>query len=464
MFDTTRRRMMGGALLGAGTVLGGLGLAARAQTLTAKGRILLDGYADLPNGLVEAVNFPLIEAIHGRRSRRFAKGATIPDGPLAFTSRHEPAPLTDLEQMILLSSVAGNTGWLNLFAFNRNYAPKIPNYQGAAGGRTFPSSAGFHTSEIFFTDDNGTYFLPTRDMHPVTQGTQTDLKTWVEAHRARIVKLSDQRLNLPREAAHMEMHNTWCANVPGSTLVIPVADVAQHMVLTLAYLVQNGACIYDDINNRPIPGMERFANLVAVDTPYPLSFVEQFALTETTVEIATSCYAGALMLQALGLGGWMYDGLNAFSVLGASGDPAVPGLGFHSFTIEGKPLPIVTGLPGVFEGHCPPHFPDMGAAVEAVVARKFGTGGPFHPATPGPYKDSVTVRSAAAPMDARFVDCVTTMAGYIHASFGRFPATVPPIFALMYLQAHQLDTEFYDRHFAPGAYLRTHSEHDQNWA
>ena len=123
----------------------------------------------------------------------------------------------------------------------------------------------------------------------------------------------------------MEMHNTWCANVPGSTLVIPVADVAQHMILSLAYLVQNGACIYDDINNRPIPGMDRFADLVDVSAPYPLAFVEQFALTETTVEIATSCYAGALMLQALGLGGWMYDGLNAFSVLGASGDPEVPG-------------------------------------------------------------------------------------------------------------------------------------------
>ena len=87
-------------------------------------------------------------------------------------------------------------------------------------------------------------------------------------------------------------------------------------------------------------GMEQFGDLVDLSAPYPLSFVEQFALTETTVEISTSCYAGALMLQALGLGGWMYDGLNAFSVLGASGDPAVPGLGFHSFTIEGQPVDI----------------------------------------------------------------------------------------------------------------------------
>jgi hypothetical protein len=92
----------------------------------------------------------------------------------------------------------------------------------------------------------------------------------------------------------------------------------------------------------------------------------------------------------------------------------------------------------------------MRAAVEAVVARKFGPRGPFNPATPGPFKDTAAVRGAAAPMDERFVDCVVTMAEYVHATFGRFPATVPPIFALMYLQAHQLDTEFYDAHFARG--------------
>ena len=93
MFDTTRRRLVGATLLGAGAVLGGLGLGARADTLTTKGRIMLDAYPTPPRGLVEAATFPLIEAIHGRRSRRFAKGASIPDGPLAFTSRQAPEPL-----------------------------------------------------------------------------------------------------------------------------------------------------------------------------------------------------------------------------------------------------------------------------------------------------------------------------------------------------------------------------------
>jgi hypothetical protein len=42
-----------------------------------------------------------------------------------------------------------------------------------------------------------------------------------------------------------------------------------------------------------------------------------------------------------------------------------------------------TGLPGVFEATCPPYVSDMREAVEKVVERKYGTGGPFHAATPG---------------------------------------------------------------------------------
>ncbi|MEZ5667574.1 MAG: hypothetical protein R3F55_09110 [Alphaproteobacteria bacterium] len=74
------------------------------------------------------------------------------------------------------------------------------------------------------------------------------------------------------------------------------------------------------------------------------------------------------------------------------------------------------------------------------------------------------MRGRGLPHDADFRACVALMAQYVFDSFGRFPATVPPIFTMMYLQAHRLDTAFYDAHFAPGAYLRTHADHDRNWA
>lgn len=427
---------------------------------------MLNTVSHMPAGLIEASNFSLVDAIRGRRSRRFAKGASIPDGPLAYTSKHPPAPLSELEKMLLLTTVAGNTGWSNLIPHNRNYLPNIPNYAGAAGGRSFPSAAGFHTTDFFYTDDAGTYFLGTKDMpatQPSTDNDAEDLQNYLQAHKSRIVKLADARLKIPPSQQHMEMHNEWCANITGSTLIIPVADLAQHIILVLCYLVQNGSCIYDDVNNRPIPGLERFSNIVDAENPYPLSFIEQQGITEVTVELSTACYAGALMLQAMGLGGWMYDGLNPFSILGASGDPNVPGLGFQYQQIKGQPLPHITGLKNVMEGHCPPHFKDMHAAVQSVIQRKFGDGGPYHANTDGPYKQNKAIRSKAAPMDEAFIDCVTTMAQYIQDTFGRFPATVPAIFTLMYLQAHQLDTDFYDTHFQPGAYLKTHADHQKNW-
>jgi hypothetical protein len=462
MFDTTRRKLHGASLLGAGTLLSGLGLA-QAQTLTTKGRIMLDSIGPRPNGLAEAATFPLIEAIHGRRSRRFARGASIPDGPLAFTSRREPEALDSLEQMLLISTIAGNTGWAELFAHHPGYAARLPNYTTAAGGRSFPSSAGFHTSEFFFTDDTGVYFLPTRDMTPMPAEGGTDLRAWLNAHRGRIVKLADGRLNIPAAVPHMEGHNTWCANVPGSTLVFPIADIAQHVILILLYLVQNGTGIYDDVNGRPIPGLEQFTHRLNLEVAYPMTLVEQIALTDASVEMGTACYAGALMLQALGLGGWMYTGLNPFTVLGASGDPTIPGLGFRFDMLPGNPLPHFTGLPGILEAHVPPHHATMRAAVEAAVARKFGAGGPFDARQGGPYRENATVRSSAVGIDAEAIEIATLMAEYVFATFGRFPATVPAIYVKTYLQAHRIDTEFYDRHLEPGAYLRTHAEHDRNW-
>jgi hypothetical protein len=58
-----------------------------------------------PPGMEDVLNFPLSAALFGRRARRFSMGASIPDGPLAYTSRHDPLPLRELEQMRSLGSV-----------------------------------------------------------------------------------------------------------------------------------------------------------------------------------------------------------------------------------------------------------------------------------------------------------------------------------------------------------------------
>ena len=426
---------------------------------------LEDTTAAEKGALQELAAFPLLEALHGRRSRRFALGDEIPDGPLAYKSKHDPMPLSDLERMLVLSAMGGTTGWHYSITRHERYAPHISNYSGGAAGRTFPSAAGFHTAELFFTDDSGTYFFPTRDAGALVDPSVEEVtpELMVDRHRDRIRKLSDARLHLPAKEPYIEGHNTWCVNVPGSLLVIPVADLAQHALAIFCFLVQNGISVYDDLNDRRIPGIDEFGDLVDLEEPMPLTFFDQYTISEAVAELATSCYAGVLMLQAMGLGGWMFDGIDRFTVLGASGDPEVPGLGFRYDEDERWPLPNPTGLEGVFEAYCPPHYRDMAAAVEAFAERKFGAGGPYNRETPGAWSDTPGVRGSAQVHDERFKACIATQAQYVYDTFGKFPATVSSLMILNYVQAQHLDLEFYDRFFEPGAYLRTHAEHMERW-
>ena len=417
-------------------------------------------------GFEDMMSFGLIEALLGRRSRRFFMGAEIPDGVFAYTSRHKPFPLTELEKFLVVAACSGNSSWHHMIYRAQRYAPFLSNYAGAAGGRTFPSSAGFHTSQTFFTDDEGVYLVEMRDAPAFAERTAEgalDLDAFVSNVRKRVRKIQDGRLRIPSEVPYTEAHNTWVFNKPSTLLVFPVGDLSQHVLLNVCYMLQNGLVLYDDINRRAIPGIEQFKDLVDVEKVWPITYVEQWSLSELTVELATSCYAGALMLQAMGLGGWMFNGVDPFALLGASGEPDVPGLGFRYDQDERWPYPNPTGLAGVMEGYCPPHYPDMRAAVEAVCERKFGPGGPFHPDTPGPWKDSRKVRSSAQVHDERFRKCVALQAQYVYDTFGKFPGTVPSMFLIMYLQAHHLDLDFYDTFFKPGAYLKTQAAHMAQW-
>ena len=130
------------------------------------------------------------------------------------------------------------------------YAPHLSNYSAAAGGRSFPSAAGFHTSNAFFTDDEGVYLLDNRDSPASADRApdgSLDFEAAIEAVKMRIKKVRDGRLGVPAEVPYVEAHNTWVVNQPGTLLVIPVADLAQHLLLGLCYFLQNGAVIRDDV-------------------------------------------------------------------------------------------------------------------------------------------------------------------------------------------------------------------------
>ena len=166
---------------------------------------------NLNETLNDLLKFPLIEAIAGRRARRFCLGAEIPDGALAFKSKHKPMPLSEIEQLLVLSSMGGVTGWHFAIMRHARYAPKLSNYCGSPVGRTFPSAAGFITSELFFTDDDGTYFFPTRDFHPEIEihDGKIDLHEFLAVHKKRIKNY------LINDCTFLAQNPIWKDTIPG---------------------------------------------------------------------------------------------------------------------------------------------------------------------------------------------------------------------------------------------------------
>jgi hypothetical protein len=61
----------------------------------------------LPPGFQDMLAFGLVEALMGRRARRFFMGAEIPDGVFAYKSRHRPVPLSELEKLLVVTACGG---------------------------------------------------------------------------------------------------------------------------------------------------------------------------------------------------------------------------------------------------------------------------------------------------------------------------------------------------------------------
>jgi hypothetical protein len=147
---------------------------------------------------------------------------------------------------------------------------------------------------------------------------------------------------------------------------------------------------------------------------FPLSVLELSAYEANTMELAFMGHNIVLALQAMGLGGLFFNGVNRWSVLGAYAEDGIQGLGFRFVSDERWTTPNPVGLENHFEALVPPFQTDMRSAVETFVERKFGPRGAYDAATPGPWKDSAKVKAASQPYSDEFIDCMTTVAQYIH--------------------------------------------------
>ena len=432
-------------------------------------------------------SYPLLTALRERRSRRFGLGMKLPDGPLAFASRHPPAPLTEEEEAALAFAACGITGHA---LADLCYAP------GGGGGimaglvgRTIASGDGLQTVALIVINDDAAYLvrrpreLPAGDIAQLIElGRQGK---FLELYRRCRVKIRDGRPMTPAEPLFNINANRWSAHARGTTCFLPVNDLTFMYINGLLEILNEntGAFLLDERNRFRPAGLARFARSRGrhlEDDPRrgrvaTVRQVEQFVTEFVTVEQGMMLQNLGLMAQALGLGGFPNFANHEFGWFQALGFrleqmPASRYLGADalvSFALKLLRRDVLVPYPVGLERNgetllkpfCPPYYQSMTEAVRAVAELKFGAHGIFRSHQAGAaWSDQEEVNRQVPPLSEAAVAATSAYCEYLWSRYGRFPVYLTPYRTVLGFQACHLDAEFYDRFYRPEALAATQRE------
>ncbi len=440
--------------------------------------------ATAPPGFDSLQQYPVLDAIFRRRSRRISKGmGSVPAGSLSYTSAAEPQPLTPLEEAILIAAT-GTTGvTMPDRPFENDAGEKIlgsPNLHMA--GRTAGSPDNAQAAHFFLINDTGTYFLRRIESPPAKAPMSAD-ELIRRAEESKQLVL-DHRLDFPRDFPYYFDSNRFVSNLPGSTILVPVVDTTPQYINGLMYLLTQPdgfrPTFVDDRNFYRTAGVKKWVKngFLNPKIKIPLTMAGTF---RTDIESDLICQNLVLTMQAMGLGGWIHASFAGNYLLG---HPMFrehgSGLGFRwevpRFSLLdlvrwGTFLPKVranpVGLDGVLEGMCPPYHESMAAAVDVLVASKYGPGGTYVDPAPfeAAFKPGLTERYLKEVPRYReeAIACAKDVCDYIWRTHRRFPAHCNAIHVPgVWVQAHHLDLGYYDTLFRSG-YSESHRQHQDAW-
>lgn len=424
----------------------------------------------LNKGYQEALKYPLFDSIFNRRSRRFGLGMELPNSTLEFKSNHEPVPLDEIEEALLVWSGTGLTGLCLADLPPENGIDLLCQWT----GRAWPSACNNHGTELFFTNDKGLYFIDVKKMLP--QKHELDMfykmsrtqrmERILELYRSSLVKLEDGRADLPDKMPGLFEFNQWNTNKPGTSVFIPVTDVTEEYLnlLTLYCSHSYGFSIIDDLTGKPA-GVKKWIEKGRLKGDVKLSLfdLEVRILTGLNVEQAFICQNMSLALQALGLAGWTFSGFIPRFAMGASPN-LFKGLGF-TFIQPKKgsidpPTTIPVGRDGVFQTYSPPYYKNMDEAIDEFEEHKWNA---WKDDKPFPYSEPDKHLIKAPRPTQTTMQIVRDVANYIYDTYGRFPAFVDPMYMRLVFQAMHIDVEFYDKYYPKGSYTDMHVNHFKNF-
>jgi hypothetical protein len=421
-----------------------------------------------------------LDTLLGRRSRRFGRGMKMAAGPLAYTSKHPPQPLTEEEEATLAFAAAGVTGYaLADLSFARGEGGTIMN---GLVGRTVSSGDGIQAVALFVINDTGAWLVKRpRDLAPSEVEELIRLageKSFLEIYRRSRVRVQASRVAPPKEPMFNINCNRWSAHAPGTTCFLPVNDLTFLYINGLLEIFNEttAAFMLDERASFRPAGLASFARSRGghlEDNPAAgrlgtIELVERLVTEFVTVEQGMMLQNLGLMTQALGLGGFPNFANHEFGWFQALGFrmgemPASQYLGASRLVSLGMkllkkdqnvPFPIgleVDGQP-VLKAYCPPYFPSMAAAVRAVVAAKTDA---VCLAGKTAWANAGAVSGDFPPISEQAIAATIAYCEYIWSRYGRFPAYLAPFRTVVAFQACHLDVEFYDKFYAPEALTST---------
>jgi hypothetical protein len=421
----------------------------------------------VPAGLESALGYPLFQSIFDRKSRRVGWGMTVDSEVIEYSSPHPAVPLSELEEALLVMAATGLNGLALADMDPKRGMSTIVQWT----NRTWPSACSNHGTELFWSNDDGLWWLDIFKMVPEPGEVSTlsgrpieeQAEFVVDLYRRARVRLHEGRAQLPTTLPGLFDFNQWNANKPGTTLFVPITNMTMEYINVLfIYLARSYAFnIIDERNGGRSAGLQKWVDEGRVDPARPMGMIEleNRVLSMMVVEQAFICQNLNVAMQALGLGGWTFTGYLPKFVMGG-GD--VLGLGFR-FNEDNNGNTYAVGRDGYFESYVPPYYKDMGEAVDAFMAMKWGA---MDPDVSKPYKtDSMNEAFTGAiprPHDET-VEMVKAYCQYAYDTYGRFPVAMDPMFQRLTTQVQHIDTDFYDKYYPEGSYSGQHANHFHRW-
>ncbi|GAA3086713.1 hypothetical protein ACFQ0X_34760 [Streptomyces rectiviolaceus] len=446
-------------------------------------------------GLADLFVRPLLETVWRRRTHRVSRGATVPAGSMSYVSKDAPQPLTELEEAVLIA-ITGCTGLTmpdRPFEDPRNGKPIMAKPNLTMAGRTAGSPDNAQGTHFFLINDTGTYYL--RKLPPAPDE-PFDAVTLTARARESKVKVLDHRLDVAEGLRDFPAYldsNRFLSNLPGTTVLFPVVDLSHQYINALMYLLTqpDGArpTLVDDRNFYRPAGVKKWIKNGFLNEQLKLPLG---ALGPLRTQIEADLLLQNLMLvaDAMGLGAWIHASINPQIALGDPKFSRAYGrmLGFTFVTPRWRPAdvwrwhiplpkyanvrshPVGLKAPDgeqLISAACPPAFASMSDAVDAVIREKFGPGGVYgdKDVFSRIYREDYGQRylAEASEYEERVIECARDICAYILRTHRRFPAHTDAIHVPgIWLQAHHVENEYYDKYFTQGL-TSAHRRHGDLW-